>query len=64
MTKIVYDNYTISDKGIITNVNTGKFIKTWKSAQEAARNGFTQSSIAQVCNGKRNKHKGFKWKWY
>ena len=40
-----------------------ELVKIWSSTQEARASGFTQSSISLVCNGKRNKHKGFIWKW-
>jgi len=32
--------------------------------QEATRDGYTQSSISQVCRGIRQKHKGFLWKFH
>lgn len=41
----------------------GNLVKVWSSTQEAGASGYTQSSISLVCNGKRNKHKGFIWKF-
>lgn len=41
----------------------GNFIKEWESTMECGRNGFIQSQISLCCNGKRNKHKGYIWKY-
>ncbi len=41
----------------------GELVKTWPSSQECGRNGFNQGNITECCNGKRNKHKGFKWSY-
>lgn len=42
----------------------GKFIRNWNSALEIHRElGYTASLINHCCHGKRNKHKGFKWKF-
>ena len=35
----------------------------WPSTQECARNGFNQSHVAECCNGKLKKYKGFKWSY-
>lgn len=40
-----------------------EFIKEWESVTEIGRNGFTASHVRGCCNGKRNKHKEFKWKY-
>lgn len=42
----------------------GKLVKIWCSTSECKRNGFTQQNIWKCCQGKRNKHKGFIWKYY
>lgn len=40
------------------------FIKDWKSGSYAARElGYSQALINACCLGKRNLHKGFKWKY-
>lgn len=39
----------------------GELVKIWKSSMECGRNGFTQSSISQCCNGKLKQHKGYIW---
>ncbi len=41
----------------------GNLVKIWKSSMECSRNGFTQSSISQCCNGKLKQHKGYKWSY-
>lgn len=41
----------------------GFIINIFPSAQEAQRRGYQQSHISDVCNHKRNTHKGFKWEW-
>lgn len=41
----------------------GQFIKVWDSTQEAQRNGYISSCISQCCNGIRNTHKGYIWKY-
>lgn len=38
-------------------------IREYQSIAEAARNGFTLSSIVSCLKGKRKKHKNFKWKY-
>lgn len=43
---------------------TGEVLHQWESATEAAKQlGFSQAHISQCCNGKRNKHKGYKWSY-
>lgn len=42
----------------------GKLLKVWPSFMELKRNGFQISSIHQVCNQKREKHRGFRWEYY
>lgn len=39
----------------------GDLIAIWPSASEAERNGFKHCSICACCQGRKNKHKGFKW---
>lgn len=42
----------------------GYLVKIWDSANECGRNGFTQSSVTQCCNGNRKKHKGHIWSYF
>ena len=39
----------------------GVLIKTFPSLSEAGRSGFSVGCISQVCNGKKELHKKFKW---
>ena len=41
----------------------GKIIKIWPSIMEAERNGFHRGCICLCCQGKQNKHQGFKWQY-
>lgn len=41
----------------------GQIIKIWPSIMEAERNGFNRSCICLCCQGKLNKHQGFKWQY-
>lgn len=41
----------------------GTLVKIWNSTMECGRNGFTQSSVSQCCNGKLKKHKGYIWSY-
>lgn len=42
----------------------GEFVAEYPSTREAARIlGFSASCIGHCCNGKRNTHKNFKWKY-
>lgn len=41
----------------------GELVKIWDSANECGRNGYKQSAVSRCCQGKRNKHKGFIWKY-
>ena len=40
---------------------SGELIREWDSANEAGRNGFSQSAVSRCCNGKLPHYKGFKW---
>lgn len=40
---------------------TGKTVVAFSSIQEAARNGYTASSVCQCCKGKRGLHKDLAW---
>ena len=42
----------------------GKFIKTWNSGAELAKNGFNKSSICQCCKGKLKTSNGYIWKYH
>ncbi len=41
----------------------GVFVAIWSSTIETGKNGFSQSSVWQCCQGKRKTHKGYKWQW-
>lgn len=41
----------------------GNIVAIWPSMAEAERNGFNRSCICLCCQGKLNKHQGFKWKY-
>ena len=44
------------------NLN-GDFVKRWNFAKEAEKEGYSHSKISLCCNGKRNKHKNFIWRF-
>lgn len=41
----------------------GKLCGLWPSTKECDRHGFDHKHIADCCNGKRTKHKGYKWSY-
>ena len=41
----------------------GELVKIWSSTNECGRNGYNQGHISKCCNGKRQKHKGYKWSY-
>ena len=41
----------------------GELVMTFKSTQEASRQGFSQSHIVHCCNGERKTHKGYTWRY-
>lgn len=43
------------------DMETGEIIKTWISAAEAGRNGFSENNIYDCLNGRHKSHKGFLW---
>lgn len=42
---------------------TGEVIRKWASTMECGRNGYTQGSVVNCCNGLRKTHKGYIWKY-
>ena len=48
---------------IIQYTLDGKIVKEWDCIKDASDNGYTLSSIVQCCQGIRNTHRGFKWKY-
>lgn len=44
------------------DMKTGEVIKTWFSAAEAGRNGFSENNICDCLNGRHKSHKGFMFK--
>lgn len=41
----------------------GELVKVWESTNECGRNGYHQGNVVLCCNGKQNKHKGYKWSY-
>ena len=41
----------------------GKLVMTFPSTNEAQRQGFNQGNVAKCCNGNRNTHKGYEWRY-
>lgn len=41
----------------------GELIMSFKSIEQAHRNGFNRGHISECCNGKLQHHKGFEWKY-
>ena len=41
----------------------GQLIMIFPSIQEAERNGYSSGNICQCCNGLRQSHKGFQWRY-
>lgn len=39
----------------------GELVMTFKSTQEAGRNGFKPSAVSKCCRGKLKTHKGYSW---
>lgn len=56
-------NYSQSKKVYQYTLNN-VLVKIWNSTMELGRNGFAQSCISLCCNGKKQKHKGYKWSYY
>ena len=51
-------------KPILQYTLDGKFVREWKSAKQAEREGgFNQSHITHCCIGERKKHHNFIWKY-
>lgn len=50
-------------KTVLQISKTGELIKEWPSTSEVGRNGFSRSAVVRCCNGKRNHHKGYIWKY-
>ena len=42
----------------------GKFIKTWNSGADIAKNGFNRSNICKCCKGLLKTSKGYIWKYH
>ena len=61
-TALARKNKKLSTPIIGTHVKTGEEI-AFPSMMDAQRNGFTQSEISLCCNGKKNEHKNYKWKF-
>lgn len=55
-------NKKLSTPVVGIHVESGKKI-TFPSMMEAGRNGFHQSEISLCCNGKKDQHKNYKWKF-
>lgn len=59
-------NFLVSEKvskSVACYDNKGRLIKTYKSAKEAEKDGFSRFGICQCCRGKINKHKKLNWEY-
>ena len=63
VTSLENKNHSLSKK-VFQYDEKGNFIKEWNSANEASRNGFTQSAITNCCNGIRRLHKKYIWSYH
>ena len=63
MQRLAEKNKKRCSKTVLQYTLDGQFVKEWESIAEAHRNGFSASHICQCCNGKRNYHKNFVWKY-
>ena len=63
LTRIIRNRKT-SPKKIDQYSLDGKFIKTWNSGIELAKNMFNNSNICRCCNGQRKTSKGYIWKYH
>lgn len=60
----VHCNEIDKSKPVIQNTKNGEFIKTWKSAREAAKQlGLYPGNISKCCNGVLKTTGGFRWKF-
>lgn len=59
----VYNNPKKS-KQVAQYTLDGELVKVWCGTAECGRNGFNQGHVSECCQGKRNTHKEFKWKYY
>ncbi len=48
---------------VVQSTLDGDFVKLWKSASEAGRNGYTRENISKCCRGERETADGYKWKY-
>lgn len=63
LTRIVRNRKT-APKKIDQYSLDGKFIKTWNSGTDIAKNGFTKSSIWKCCNGQIKTSQSYIWKYH
>ena len=56
-------NQTYSNGKTVYMYLNGKLCGLWPSTHECGRNGFNHRRIADCCNRKRKKHKGFEWSY-
>ncbi len=47
----------------VAQIKDGKIIRVWQSGVEAGQHGFIPTKIAQCCQGKRNSHLGYEWRY-
>lgn len=52
-----------TSKPVLQFSKTGEFVREWSSISECGRNGFVVSAVCSCCNGERNFHKGYIWKY-
>ena len=41
----------------------GTLVKVWPSTMECERNGYSNGTVSECCNGKRKTHKGYRWSY-
>lgn len=50
-------------RAIVQLTLDGNIVKIWNCIKDTFNEGYTPSSVILCCQGKRNEHKGFKWKY-
>ena len=50
-------------KPVLQYTLDGEFVREWKSTIECGRNGFNKRNVWMCCQGKRQTHKGYIWKY-
>ena len=50
-------------KPVLQYTLDGQFVREWESTAECVRNGFNRRNVWMCCQGKRQTHKGYIWKF-